>query len=224
VPDRPTPADPADRTAPGGAARLILASASPRRRDLLARAGYAVEVRPADVDEARSAGEGAEPYVARLAIAKAEAGLRAAVPDAGTGGPDATGTDAGTGGPDRPLRVLGADTVVVAPDGEVLGKPSGPAEARRMLRALAGRTHHVLTAVAVAAPGRPTRHLVARTEVTFAPLDDDAIERYLATGEPFDKAGAYGIQGEAGAFVTHVEGSVDTVIGLPVGRLGELLS
>jgi septum formation protein len=178
---------------------LLLASASPRRRDLLVAAGFDVEVAPADVDERPRAGETAGAHVVRLAHAKASA-IAAAHPSAA---------------------VLGADTVVVA-DGSMLGKPLDDADARRMLRLLSGATHVVLTGVALHARGVRLDALES-SRVTFLPLDEAEIEWYVATGEPLDKAGAYAIQGRASRFVDRVEGSYSNVVGLPVATVYRLL-
>jgi septum formation protein len=119
---------------------------------------------------------------------------------------------------------LGSDTVVVV-DGEVLGKPAGAVEAREMLRRLSGREHEVLSGVAIHVPGPPARTVsaVARTRVTFRALEEVEIEAYVATGEPLDKAGAYGIQGRAAVFVARLEGSYDNVVGLPLATVDGLL-
>lgn len=178
---------------------LVLASASPRRADLLRDAGLTFVVDAADVDESVESGEAPEQYVRRLAIDKARAVARRH--------PGA--------------KVLGADTTVVV-DGEVLGKPVDAADAARMVGRLAGRRHLVHTGVAVARDGEVTAD-VATTAVWFAPLSDAEIAAYVATGEPMDKAGAYGIQGAAGRFVTRVDGALDTVIGLPVALVARLL-
>lgn len=183
--------------------RLILASASPRRHQLLGRLGLDFDVVPADIDETLRPDETPTAHATRLAIEKAEA-----VRDRFL---------------DPSIRVLGADTIVVAPDGEILGKPVDADDARHMLTALSGAAHHVLTAIALARPSRPTRHLVERTTVTFVDLDVDRIDAYLATAEPFDAAGAYAIQGGAGGFVQRIDGSFDNVVGLPVHRVSELL-
>ena len=194
--------------------RLVLASASPRRAELLRAAGIAFDVKVADVDETQSLGETPDAYVERLALAKAVA--------------------IATRGEPRP--VLGADTTVVV-DGAVLGKPIDAADARRMLCLLSGRTHLVLTGVALIAPGdngadgRPRLARVCTTRVTFAPLTDAELAWYVASGEPMDKAGAYAIQGLASRFVTGIDGSYSNVVGLPVshvwamcGELGILVS
>jgi septum formation protein len=178
---------------------IVLASASPRRRELLRQAGIDVEVVPVDIDERRQAGEAAESYVDRLAREKASAGLDRR--------PHAT--------------VIGADTVVVV-DGEVLGKPADAADARRMLEQLSGRTHAVLTGVAVARQGHLASH-VERTDVLMREIDEAELAWYLASGEPMDKAGAYAIQGLASRFVTRIEGSYPNVVGLPVATVVALL-
>ena len=177
--------------------RLILASASPRRAELLRAAGIDVDVRPADVDESVQPGEAPDRYASRVALAKARSiSLEA---------------------PDR--FVLGADTVVVVDD-RILGKPTDSADARRMLRALSGRSHVVMTAVILirgaGLPGEMLDAQVERTVVEFAPLTSHEIEWYAATAEPMDKAGGYAIQGLASRFVTRIEGSYSNVVGLPV--------
>ena len=154
-------------------------------------------MRPADVDESVQPGETPEDYASRVALAKARA-ISLQVPD---------------------RFVLGADTVVVVDDG-ILGKPTDSAEARRMLRALSGRSHIVMTAVIlIRGAGLPSQTVdarVERTHVEFATLTNDEIEWYAATAEPMDKAGAYAIQGLASRFVTRIEGSYSNVVGLPV--------
>lgn len=179
---------------------LVLASASPRRRELLAQIGITCTVQPVDLDETVHPGEAPRAYVERLAVAKARAGLDR----------QSSGTV-----------VLGADTAVVL-DGEILGKPRDRDAAFTMLRRLSGREHEVLTAVALASgAGTAVRTSVSR--VGFAPLSDDTIAAYWATGEPADKAGAYGIQGFAAAFIHHVSGSYSGVVGLPLFETVELL-
>jgi septum formation protein len=179
--------------------RLILASASPRRRELLAAAGFEFDVDVADVDERRHAGESPPAYVERVARAKtAVASARHA---------------------DRP--VIGADTVVVV-DGDVLGKPGDSAAAEAMLLRLSGRAHEVLTGIAVAWQGSVTA-AIERTTVWMRPLTDVEIGWYVASGEPMDKAGAYAIQGLASRFVTRIDGSYTNVVGLPVAALVALL-
>ncbi len=187
------------RSKMGQRAHLVLASASPRRRELLAQLGIPFDVVPADVDEAVHAGEDARAYVRRVAREKAS---RAA-------------QRVGAG-----ARVLAADTSVVI-DGEVLGKPGDAEEAKRMLRRLSGRPHAVYTAVALDKPSRD--EVLVKTTVHFRALGEDELSWYVATGEPMDKAGAYGIQGRAGMFVERVEGSVSNVIGLPLAETVGLL-
>jgi septum formation protein len=177
--------------------RVILASASPRRRELLSMIGIEHEVRPADVDETPVAGESPRAYADRLARAKA---LAAASPDA---------------------VAIGCDTIVVV-DGEVLGKPRDVADATRMLRLLSGRSHLVMTAVAVAHDGRMSSDVV-QVGVTFRSLRPDEIADYIRTGEPMDKAGAYGIQGYGATIVDRVDGDYFAVMGLPLNRLVRLL-
>ncbi|MGA1994015.1 MAG: Maf family protein [Bryobacteraceae bacterium] len=177
---------------------LILASRSPRRREILAAAGIPHLVQPAEVDETIRDGEDAEAYVKRVARAKAEA-----VP-------------AGPGDV-----VLGADTVVVV-DSEILGKPADEADARRMLRLLAGREHVVMTGICLRSDGGVVEHAES-TRVRFLPLSEREIETYVASGEPLDKAGAYAIQGLASKFIDRVEGCYFNVVGLPVAKIYGLL-
>ena len=176
---------------------LILASASPRRAELLRAAGFAFEVRPFHIDESIHDGEPPRAYVRRLAAEKARVAAAAA---------------AGR-------YVLAADTAVVV-DEEILGKPEGAVDAARMLRRLAGRAHHVLTGVCLVSPEGAAnpgmRSHVEETTVEFAPLSTAEIEWYVATGEPMDKAGAYAIQGFASRFVQRIHGSYSNVVGLPV--------
>jgi nucleoside triphosphate pyrophosphatase len=184
--------------------KLILASSSPRRAELLRAAGIAFEVRAAQVDEARHPHETAEKMVARLAEAKA----RAAAESAGEG---------------KPAMIIGADTAVEL-DGEIFCKPRDAADAREMLSYLSGRTHFVLTGICVLRlPDGATRSAVERTAVTFAPLDPSEIEAYVTSGEPFDKAGGYAIQGRAGRYIPRIEGCYFNVVGLPLARLHALL-
>jgi len=181
---------------------LILASASARRYELLRSAGFEFAVRPARVDEMRDAGEGPEEFARRLAREKALSVARSAAP--------------GT-------LVLGADTIVVV-NGEILGKPVDGEDAARMLRALSGRTHRVTTSVClVQAPDEVKALKHETTFVAFRPLDESEIEAYISSGEPFDKAGGYGIQGSASRFVAQVDGDYSNVVGLPVRLVKELL-
>jgi septum formation protein len=177
--------------------RLILASSSPRRLALLAQLGLACEVRPADVDESQLPGEDAKAYVVRLARAKA-----AAVSEPGA-------------------VTLGADTTVVL-DGRILGKPADRAEGVSMLLALAGRTHQVMTGIAVAGGGRVESGCVV-TEVRFRVIHRSEAESYWETGEGADKAGGYGIQGVGGVFAEHIAGSYSAVVGLPLTETERLL-
>jgi septum formation protein len=192
---------------------IVLASASPRRAELLTAAGIPFQVRAADVDERLEPGEDPERYVRRVAADKART-VAAAVPG---------------------QAVLAADTVVLV-EGQVLGKPRDAEDAKRMLRLLSGRTHQVLTAVTLINdggfdfrggggklnPGSSMDTEVAVTSVEFAPLDAREIDWYVATGEPADKAGAYAIQGLASRFVTRIDGSYSNVVGLPVALVYRL--
>ena len=182
------------------APRIILASQSPRRRELLSLIGIPHEVRPADVDETLRDGEDPGDYCERLAREKALKVARE------------TGGDA---------VVIGSDTTVVV-DGVVLGKPDDDADARRMLRALSGRSHLVLTGVAVARGDR-VESGVEEVGVTFRALDDEEIAAYVRTREPMDKAGAYGIQGYGATIVSRIEGDYFAVMGLALVRLVGLL-
>lgn len=175
---------------------LVLASGSPRRRQLLEMLGIPIEVRPSHVPEVRHPAESPQAYAERLAREKAES-----VPGS---------------------FVLGADTTVVV-HGEMLEKPADAGDALRMLRRLQGRTHHVITAIALKTPARM---LVATdiTAVTFRPADDDFLRAYVATGEPMDKAGAYGIQGYGAALVDRIDGDFFGVMGLPVRLVLDLLA
>ncbi|MGQ0646669.1 MAG: Maf family protein [Gemmatimonadaceae bacterium] len=179
--------------------RIILASQSPRRRELLTLIGISHEIRPADIDESLLPGEAPVPHAERLAREKA---LRIA-----TQAPDAV--------------VIAADTIVVL-DGDILGKPADREEAMATLGRLSGRTHTVHTAMAVARNGQ-LRSGVESVEVTFRPLDAARIARYVDTGEPMDKAGAYGIQGYGATIVERVHGDYFAVMGLALGRLVEML-
>jgi septum formation protein len=185
--------------------KLVLASASPRRAEILRNAGFQFEIWPANVDETRHGAEGAEVYVRRLAEKKAQLA--------------ASGVQSG-----ELAFVIGADTAVVI-EGQILGKPVDTEDARRMLQLLGGRTHEVLTGTAVIRiPGAEPSVHVESTRVTFVPLGAAEIDDYIATGEPFDKAGAYGIQGVGGRFVSRIEGCYFNVMGLPVSRLWQMLA
>ena len=183
---------------------LVLSSSSPRRAELLQAAGLPFVVRAASVDETRHADETPDAYVRRLAVAKARAA--AAAPHE---------------------LVLGADTVVVAGDASglvCLGKPADARDAAAMLRQLAGRTHDVLTGVALVRAGAPVAVDVAATRVTFAPMSDSDVAWYVATPEPYDKAGGYAVQGLASRFVTAIDGSYANVVGLPVELVCRLIA
>ena len=182
--------------------RLVLASGSPRRSELLAGLGLQFEIRPADIDESHPDFEPGQMYVGRLARAKAVAVARAGEV------------------------VVAADTTVDL-DGELLGKPADPDDARVLLRRLSGRTHLVHTGVCVhwATGSTPAvRSDVITTAVTFAELPDRWIDWYAATGEPLDKAGGYGMQGSAALFVARIDGSPSNVIGLPLDTLAALVA
>ena len=180
--------------------RVILASQSPRRRELLNLVGIAHEVQPADIDETYLAGERPHDHAERLARGKT-AVIVAREPDA---------------------VVIGSDTIVVV-DGDVLGKPADDEDAARMLARLAGRSHTVITAVAVAWRGE-TRSAVEEVGVSFHPLTREEIAAYIATREPMDKAGAYGIQGYGATIVSRVDGDYFAVMGLPLQCLTRVLA
>ncbi|BBR57175.1 Maf family protein [Klebsiella sp. WP4-W18-ESBL-05] len=180
---------------------LYLASGSPRRQELLTQLGISFEKVVPGIEEVRRPHEEAQHYVARLAREKAQAGVALVCKD-------------------RP--VLGADTIVIL-NGEVLEKPRDEAHAAAMLRMLSGNTHQVMTAVALA-DRQHTLDCLVVTEVTFRTLSDDDIAAYVASGEPLDKAGAYGIQGLGGCFVRKINGSYHAVVGLPLVETYELLS
>ncbi|MCW6027515.1 Maf-like protein [Stenotrophomonas sp. SRS1] len=181
---------------------LYLASRSPRRNELLARLDRPFRALDLHVPEVRAPHESAADYVQRVAADKARAGLALVAED-----PEAV--------------VLGSDTEVVL-DGRVFGKPVDAADACAMLRTLAGRTHQVMTAVALVAAGREQGVLVV-SEVTFAAIDEDRIAAYVASGEPMDKAGAYAIQGGAERYIRHLAGSYSGVMGLPLQQTEQLL-
>ena len=186
--------------------KLLLASASPRRAEILRNAGFTFEMRPADVDETRLPNEPAVDYVLRLALEKARIAAHHAAANQ-----------------DSPAICIAADTTV-ALGGHILGKPANTEDARRMLRELSGRTHQVLTGLAlISVPDRREISHVETTKVTFVQLSQAEIENYLASGEPFDKAGAYGIQGLAGRYINRIEGCYFNVMGLPLSRLWTML-
>jgi len=184
--------------------KIVLASASPRRAEILRNAGIPFETLAEIVDESRRPGELRADFIRRVALAKARASA-GVVRDSGD------------------CLFIGADTVVVAGD-EILGKPESADEARRMLRLLSGAVHEVHTGLAVIRrPGGMEAVVEEITRVTFSTLSDDDIDAYIATNEPFDKAGAYGIQGIGGRYITRIEGCYFNVMGLPLSRLWTLL-
>lgn len=192
--------------------RIYLASRSPRRRDLLKQVGVPFELllvrqdlrRGPDVDETPVPDESPGVYALRLAGAKAAAGVRQVVQ---------------RGLPQKP--VLAADTAIVFDD-QIIGKPEDAAHAARILRALSGREHHVITAVALAFRDQVETQ-ISVSSVWFRELTDAEVRRYVASGEPLDKAGAYAIQGRAGAFITRISGSYSGIMGLPLAETAELL-
>jgi septum formation protein len=224
---------------------LVLASASPRRRELLAQAGFSFEVHPAHIPEDLYSGEDPIAYVTRLAREKAQAVFRELTLCQGTtsvvpqrqekeGGALALGAPSFS----RPLRkgwetstldpspssrlvVLGADTTVTL-DNCILGKPSDPADAARILRLLSGRTHRVITGVALVTASS-TEVAAEVTAVRFLTLSEEEIAAYVATGEPMDKAGAYAIQGRAARWIPRIEGDYFNVVGLPIALVATLL-
>jgi septum formation protein len=184
---------------------LILASSSPRRQELLREIGIPFQVHAANINEDQIAGEAPMAYALRLAREKAQA-VAVHCPES---------------------YVLGADTIVVV-DGEVLGKPKDHADAMRMLRLLSGRRHEVTTAVSVVAPGAVASGTLAETrasttKVYFRELAEDEIQRYVAGGEPMDKAGAYAIQGGASRWTDRIEGEFSNVVGLPLSLVTDML-
>jgi septum formation protein len=185
--------------------KIVLASSSPRRAEILRNAAIPFETLADVIDESRLPGELRADFLRRLALAKAR-GAASVQRD-----------------PGEDCLFVGADTVVVVGD-EILGKPESPDDARRMLRLLSGTTHEVHTGLAVIRrPGTTEAVVEEMTRVTFTTLSDNEIDAYIATGEPFDKAGAYGIQGIGGRYVTRIEGCYFNVMGLPLARLWSLL-
>jgi septum formation protein len=183
--------------------KLLLASGSPRRAEILRAVGWSFETLATNIDETLAHGESAEQLVERLALEKAKAavGLRSSV------------------------LVLGADTTVVV-DSEILGKPQDDEDARRMLRLLSGRWHDVVTGVALVRSGGVSRRAVAheRTQVRFGQMSDAEIDWYVRSGEPMDKAGAYAVQGRAALFIEEIKGDYWNVVGLPVRLVYKLAS
>jgi len=183
--------------------RLILASASPRRAEILRAAGLPFTVISSAVDETPYPSESPQEHVQRLADAKAELVAARAV---------------------GPAIIIAADTVVTL-EGKILGKPRSTDDARKMLEQLSGRTHSVLTAVTlIRLPDVERRSFVEATLVHFAPLSEQDIIQYLSTEEPYDKAGAYAIQGRAGRYITHIEGCYFNIVGLPLAHLTRVLA
>jgi septum formation protein len=183
--------------------KLILASASPRRAEILRAAGFQFTVMSSAVDETPYPSESPQDHVQRLAAAKAELVAARAV---------------------GPAIVIAADTVVTL-EGKILGKPRSTEDARKMLEQLSGRTHSVLTGVTlIRLPDAESRHFLESTLVHFAQLSEDDIIQYLATDEPYDKAGSYAIQGRAGRYIPRIEGCYFNVVGLPLARLTRTLA
>jgi septum formation protein len=201
---------------------LVLASASPRRRELLTQAGFAFEVHPAHISEDPLPNEDPTAYVTRLASQKAQAIFSQLTRETlGAPGP-ASGTWEASNLDRHSLAVLGADTTVTI-DNLILGKPEDLADAARMLRLLSGRTHRVITGVAVVTANR-TEVAAESTTVKFFELSDQDIAAYIATGEPMDKAGAYAIQGRAARWIPRIEGCYFNVVGLPIALVSALLT
>lgn len=191
---------------------VVLASASPRRRDLLNEIGIEPVIIPADIDETPQSSETPIAFAARMAEEKAypiaRRILEQGIPEMHTVA--------------HPFAVIAADTVVDL-DGQIFGKPADDDDARAMLRALSGRTHRVHTAVVVVAGTGEAFHDVVTSLVTFVPVTDELLEWYIATGEPHDKAGAYAVQGQGGVLVDKVQGSMSNVVGLPLTETMQLL-
>lgn len=192
---------------------MILASQSPRRKQLLEELGYELTVMPADIDESPREGEAPAELVERLARQKAEASRALAAQESVA---------------DEDGLLVAADTIVWDDEGHVLGKPSDPADAKRMLKELSGKAHHVSTGCCVIVLGdgceaRSTESFVETTDVEFWPLNEAQIDAYVASGEPMDKAGAYGIQGRGRVLVRGIRGDYFSVVGLPVSRLARTI-
>ena len=205
--------------------RLVLASASPRRAELLRAAGFTFETLPVDVDETVRRGEAADAYVRRLAVEKASRAWDRFNPDRGPAeaghylrtGPAGAGSELANG----PVVVIGADTAVVV-DGDILGKPRDAVEAERMIRRLSGRRHEVMTGVSILGAGIE-RGCLETTVVECVAMTDADVSWYVASGEGRDKAGAYAIQGLASRFMPRIVGSYANVVGLPVHAVFKLL-
>jgi septum formation protein len=207
---------------------LVLASASPRRRELLTQAGFSFVVHPADIPEDVLPGESPEAYVTRLAREKAQVVFAELSTKSESDDPQMLSLNSETQEstifdqrliPD--LVVLGADTTVTLDD-HILGKPENSTDAARMLRLLSGRTHRVITGIAVVT-ATATQSAAEVTAVRFLPISDEEITAYVATGEPMDKAGAYAIQGRAARWIPRIEGCYFNVVGLPIARVSSLL-
>jgi septum formation protein len=198
---------------------LILASASPRRRELLTQAGFSFEVHPAHIPEDPYPGEDPIAYVVRLAREKAEAVFAQLTAEGSN--PQSSHPMAPEGDLGHPIAVLGADTTVTV-DNHILGKPEDAADAARMLRLLSGRTHRVITGIAVVT-SEHTEVAAEVTGVTFRTLSDEEIAEYITTGEPMDKAGAYAIQGRAAKWIPRIQGDYFNVVGLPLALAATML-
>ena len=197
--------------------KIILASASPRRAEILSNAGIPFDVMTTQIDESRRADETVADMVLRLARAK----LGAAMAQLGT--KSKTRQEPMQETPQEKIIVIAADTAVEL-DGEAFGKPGSALKARQMLERLSGRSHRVLTGIALARlPDGLSRYEVAATEVRFSPLETAEVERYVATGEPLDKAGAYAAQGAGGRFIERIAGCYFNVVGLPLSRVYQIL-
>ncbi|MEZ8285186.1 septum formation inhibitor Maf [Vibrio splendidus] len=212
---------------------LVLASGSPRRKELLSQLGYEFSVLVTDVEECKHAQETAEEYVKRLSLDKALAALsllkdnpsekQHVVPSSDNVDSSVDNVAVGSGivALDSEIVVIGSDTVVVS-QGQVLEKPTDFTDSKRMLTQLANERHQVMTAVSVVSEEKQRTEIII-TDVWFKPLSEQEIEQYWQTGEPCDKAGSYGIQGLGGRFVTRIEGSYYAVVGLPLFETDQLL-
>ena len=212
---------------------LVLASGSPRRKELLSQLGYEFSVLVTNVEECKHAQETAEEYVQRLSLDKALAALSLLTENSSEKQHVVTGSDTVVSSSDNvalgsdivaldsEIVVLGSDTVVVS-QGQVLEKPTDLADSKRMLTQLADERHQVMTAVSVVSAEKQKTEIII-TDVWFKPLSEKEIEQYWQTGEPCDKAGSYGIQGLGGRFVTRIEGSYYAVVGLPLFETDQLL-
>ncbi|MGR5558776.1 Maf family protein [Vibrio fortis] len=201
---------------------LVLASGSPRRKELLTQLGYEFSVLVTDIEEQQQSDEDAQEYVQRLSLDKAKAALNLiAEQEPNSDSTVSLGSDNTASLGSDNIVVLGSDTVVVS-QGQVLEKPSDLADCKRMLTQLSDQRHQVMTAVSVVSADKHKTEIVI-TDVWFKPLSEQEIEEYWQTGEPCDKAGSYGIQGLGGRFVTRIEGSYYAVVGLPLFETDQLL-